>query len=147
MSRSQSFYHGTSDQWAAHIVNNGQRANMSLTGNYGRGLYLTPDPDEARSFANAGDSELAVVEGTLRPDAKVHTLTREDTDSLLDVWKRTAPLQNGTYSREANKWTSGFARQGYHVLRDASTGYHVAIRPNAFLPRAVHYPEGSVDLR
>lgn len=147
MSRSRAFYHGTSEHWAQQIVNNGQRANMSQKGNYGRGLYLTPVFDEASAFAGGHGRSAAVVEGTLHPDARVHTLSPEDNDKFLDAWKATAPRQDGSLARATNRWTAEFARQGYHVLRHPGTGYHVAIRPNVFLPEAVHYPEGSVPLR
>lgn len=147
MSRNQSFFHGTSEHWAAEIVNSGQRANMSQKGNYGRGLYLTPDHDEATTFAHGGNAEPAVVEGVLHPDAKIHTLTPEDNARFFDAWSTAGPKQDGSFVRASNKWTSEFARQGYHILREPSTGYHVAIRPNVFLPSVVHYPEGSVNLR
>lgn len=147
MSRSRAFYHGTSEHWAQQIVNNGQRANMSPRGNYGRGFYLTPDFEEANSLASGRQDSPAVVEGTLHPDARIHTLTPDDSDRFFDAWHTAVPKQDGSFTRAANKWTAEFARQGYHVLRHPGTGYHVAIRPNVFLPEAVHYPEGSVPLR
>lgn len=147
MSRNRSFFHGTNEHWAADIVNHGQRANMSPLGNWGRGLYLTPDREEAGMFASGKFSDPAVVEGSLHPDARVYDVTDEDSERLFDATTSALKRKDGSSRRAINHWTSGFARQGYHVLRSPQTGFHVAIRPGAFMPQRVHYRDGSVNLR
>ena len=139
-------FHWTSEEWATHIVNNGQRANMSPLGNYGPGLYLTSRHEEAHTYASGRNSSSAVVEGHLS-DPRVHDLTREDQQQLDDIYVQNAAKKDGSYRRALNSFSAQFRKQGYNLLRNPSTGFHVAIRPNVFMPTKVHYPGETVELR
>lgn len=139
-------FHGTTEEWAAHIVNNGQRANMSQEGAFGPGLYLTSSHRTANGYAETqrlqGRGAPAVVEGLLDPSARVHDLSDEDDRAL----RRAHSEQPEDVRREILRFNSRLRQKGYDVIR--SGHIHAAIRPNVFLPTRLHYPGGeAVELR
>jgi len=146
-------FHGTTDRWAEHIVNNGQRADMGRGGSgaLGPGLYLTNRRSTAEGYAhtramNSGwngsnyAERPAVVEGVLDTSARVHRYNDSDEDEI-----RSADAADN-YGRALLNFNARIRKSGYNVV-DAGGGMHVAIRPNVFLPTKVHFDDGTVDLR
>ena len=141
-------FHGTSEDWAARIVNEGQRANMSSRGRAGPGLYVTSDINEARGYArNAGGFEHAVVEGII-PEPNVYHMSRSEAAEMDARGNVPAKDYDPRYLTE---FSARIRKQGYNVIRMPSSeetdhDYHVVIRPKTFVPTKIHYRDGTVSL-